>query len=247
MALTLTITDKADGTGATATIAGADAATVSLYVIQWSLKITTATWSAGGSRTGNGTIALALGLGVYFGYCTATVSGSPAVSSVVTFGVTNPTVDPLHYRCMQAIKSIILGLGLAEITSGNVLVLKHPYRIENFIGDKGIIISPLPEGLTAHDNKRSEYSPSVQVVLFRKSSQVLEDDVSGGTIFRQDLNWRFRLAMALQETSLPTVTEVCRVSVQPGPLIIPEAFKVGYDAGGIVFRCQSYQEQTLYP
>lgn len=247
MALGLTIADKRDGTGATATVTGADSAAVTVNVMALHLGVMVGAWVSGGTRTGNGTVSLVLSKGIYFAHATGRVAGAAAISQVVTFGVTDGA-DPLHYRCMVGIRDVLLGLSLAEITSANVIILKKPYRIQNFIGSCGIIISPLPESTAPHDNRRSEWTPAVQVVMFRASNQCLGEDVDGkADLFKQELDWRFRLTMALQETSLPGVPEVARIYAQPGPLLLPEAFAAQYDAGGIVFRCQTYQEQALYP
>src|SRR5262245_20526508 len=78
MALSLTLSDLADGTGATATVAGADNATVTVYT----MAAGASSWTSSGSRTGNGTLALSLSPNYYFGYAQGTVSGSPAVSPV---------------------------------------------------------------------------------------------------------------------------------------------------------------------
>lgn len=68
MALTLTIVDQADGTGATATIAGSGGLAMTVYTQTFSGDLGAGVWTVSGTRTGDGDVDLSLAAGHYFAY-----------------------------------------------------------------------------------------------------------------------------------------------------------------------------------
>src|SRR4051812_49107415 len=121
MALTLTLTDAADGSGFTGAVTGADAATVTVYTHQAG----DTAWAVSGTRTGNGTLALATGTGYFSAYAAGTVSGSPAASLVVTGAATSGT-QSLHEREMlglaAAFQAAVAAAGFPGFSSDHVTV-----------------------------------------------------------------------------------------------------------------------------
>lgn len=127
MALGISITDSANGTGGTATITGSDSAqTATIYAQRAGTRV----WSSAGSRSGNGTLSLTLTPGYYFAYCQGTVSSTTSLSPVIgQFAITSET-EAVHHRVKQAIYNEIIDFAPATLpriidsTSGepNVLV-----------------------------------------------------------------------------------------------------------------------------
>ncbi|HEV3006159.1 MAG TPA: hypothetical protein VGX78_16945 [Pirellulales bacterium] len=90
---TLTLTDKGDGTGATAAISGSDPGTTNtVYTASSPCVVGSVPRTAAGSRTGDGTLSLALSPGWYIAYC---VSSSGSLVSLPSndyeVDVTGPT------------------------------------------------------------------------------------------------------------------------------------------------------------
>lgn len=116
MSLTLAVADNADGTGAVATIAGSTGS-----VAVWTQPVQlggplAASWTLAGTRSGNGTVALSLGLGTYWAYA-LNVS---LVSTPVYFGVTQ-SADAVASRLQDALVARLLGLSMTGNPNARIL------------------------------------------------------------------------------------------------------------------------------
>jgi|GEM_PF-3866914 len=90
---TLALVDKADGSGAVATISGSTpGATNTVYTASWG-GVGTLTWTARGSRAGNGTVDLSLPPGIYLAYVVSVLDGQ-AVSPVTGVRTTASPAEP---------------------------------------------------------------------------------------------------------------------------------------------------------
>ena len=113
----LTVADQADGTGATATVSGGDA--TATHTVKYAAYGSTS-WTEGGSRTGNGTVDLAITtLGYYWAVCEAEENGATAVSAPVAFAVTAGT-ESLLEQVMDAVAAELNGLGLTDSADASI-------------------------------------------------------------------------------------------------------------------------------
>ncbi len=112
MSLSLTVADNQDGSGATATVSGSSGGAVVVYYQADPGR----QLLAGGSRTGDGTVALSIPPGYYLGI--AQVNGG-GISSIVRFVVTREALA-VHEQCIQALKQKILLLDLKGFPAGRV-------------------------------------------------------------------------------------------------------------------------------
>lgn len=121
---TLAIADDATTpTGVTATVTDADAtATVRLDYQKADAGFTATAWTAGNSRTGNGTITQALAQGVYWFKLHSTLSGESATSNLILSKVTDGK-KAVHEQCLNAIhagiKTVIAAGSLPGIASSD--------------------------------------------------------------------------------------------------------------------------------
>lgn len=148
---TLTITDSGDGTGATATIAGSSAgSTNTVYTSPVPLSSGSLSWTASGSRTGDGTISLSLTPGPYLAYCESAMNGLNATPSNEVFFKTTggaTAYESPHAAVAHSVQQTIIGLIGTKITgvaADSVRVRKVPSAVD-FSGD-----DPLPAGMHAY-------------------------------------------------------------------------------------------------
>ena len=132
----LTVTDKGDGTGATASIAGSAAgSTNTVYTVS---KATTGAqaWTNAGSLTGDGTVGLSLANGSYEAICVSSLGAlNSTPSNPYSFGVTGggASYNCPHAAVAHSVQSTILGLLGTRITgvvADSVRVRKVPYGVD---------------------------------------------------------------------------------------------------------------------
>jgi hypothetical protein len=105
---TLVVTDNGDGTGATATISGADAQTTN--TVYYSMRARVLSWANGGNRVGNGNISISLDIGSYFFYVVSQNGiGCQSISLIVTLAVTDGSAKAILVRVLDAVTSELNG------------------------------------------------------------------------------------------------------------------------------------------
>lgn len=227
MAISLAITDNADGT-ATATISGSAGGTVTVYSQAHSGELGTGTWTSRGSRTGNGTISITLAAGYYWWKAVESSDVAPLVYQNLTDGT-----EAVWYRCLTGVQAVIQGLSLTGISSGQVYVRKVPW--DRDITKPGIIVCPVKETSDpkAGTNERDDIGYGVHVVLIRASNQDAEVNLA------LHLKQREQISRALRHQPLAGVSEIYTVFIEPGPVIDPVSFAQQYDVQALVARCIS--------
>lgn len=211
----LTMADNQDGTGTVATITGADAsATLSLYTQEPSET----GWTLRGSRTGNGTISLALTItGYRHAHILSVLGAEQAVSNIVTFFPITQAADAVHYRCVLAVESGIKTLAAAgdlpELTADRVY---REITLEPAVFARmtlpGIIVGPTGlETLLPGLNVRDDIGYPVPVFFV--------DRASGEETGRMKpfLLWRERIHRYFRHQRLSGVPEIWMCAVEPGP------------------------------
>lgn len=144
---TLTVADNGDGTGAVATVAASSAgSTNTVYTAPWSTAGNNLTWTAATSRTGDGTVALALADGFYVARVESMLAGLPAVQGAtwdeplfqVTGGATFNSVAAALAAKLVTILQGMAGTSLPGIGTNSIRRRKTAY-LNDFSG-----IIPLP-------------------------------------------------------------------------------------------------------
>lgn len=228
---TLTIVDNADGTGAVATIAGSTAgSTNEVFTQAISGGLGTAPEVSGGSRIGDGTVALSLTNGYYWANVVSTVNNCDAVSAAVYF-LTTSGIDAVFKQCLDAVGAVIQGLVLTGISNTDVYVRKLPWN-RNAV-TPGIFITPKTETTIERANQTDDFGYGVQVTVVQKSNQNLTANLGA------ELLWRQQIRNAFIEQRLTAVEEVYSVTYEPGSVILPEGFAAMYDVQAMIFRCKT--------
>ena len=109
---TLTIVDNEDGTGATATVSGADTDTTNII---YTMKLGLSTWTAQTPISGNGSINMSITTaGYYWAFCKSTDGDSlSSYTQIQKFKVSgqiaDPEINPLqHHSCAEIIAQYLI-------------------------------------------------------------------------------------------------------------------------------------------
>lgn len=170
----------------------------------------------------------------------------------VTFRVDRPG-DPLHYKCMVAVREYILSLVVPGISTApeDHVILKMPYRpnleldIDRPFNDRDpirdhcVLYFPLAEQVDDADNDYNKVTYGVQVLLVRRLGKKLTVGL------KSLLRARELLVEGLSISPLPDLPEIHTVRVEPGQIIVPEQWKLSYDCSTVVFRCLTEQPAGL--
>jgi hypothetical protein len=230
VAITFTISDDQDATGATATIAGTGVAAdndVNVYKFGASGALSLAGTF---SRTGNGTLTLAVATGSYFAIL---LSDGVFAGLPVAFVASDEPASTLG-SLLAAVKNRIVALGLQGISAGRVITRKKPYKLPSD-SLPAVFVCPLTEQMpNSGTNASDDTGYAVLIVASRASNQELPiaaDD--------QLLAWRNSIAKEFREKRITGITgaDFYRVAVEPGPVIDDTAFKGMIDSTAVILRC----------
>lgn len=213
---TLTIADNAGSPsiGAVATIAGGGASDEhTVHTLRIDLT-TLRPWQESGTRTGDGTVDLALAKGLWWAYLeTETSPNVFAVGSPIPFGVTDG-LDALPTRCRQAIIDVLKLLGLPSIGQR---VYDRLYFDEANVSFPCIICTT---DALAEDKREATSGPEFigypTRIEFADNAMQRITDPKQAPIWEK---WRFTASQALSQLKLPGVPESVRTVVRPANIL----------------------------
>ena len=240
---TLSLTDLADGTGATATISGSTAGTTNaVYTSRWLGGFVNAAFASAGSRSGDGTLALSLPNGYHWAYVLSTKAGEDGVVSAMgTVRVTDGEESDWK-QCMDAIVAKIQTLSLSGLLPANVEGGKFPMDREG-LDKPAVLVGYIREaGITQVYSATDQIPLDFQVAIFKSSGE------QSNAIDDQYPKWREQIRNLFSPTTdsgLPAVPHVISTQVIPGDMYNLELFKVGLDAGALVVRCITQVNRAL--
>ncbi len=220
MAITLAISDATTGTGGTATVAGSNvASTNTLYKATWSGSTGALTWASVGSRTGDGTIAIASTAGFFLFRLDNLLTGVTTICTTYQ-PLTDATTQAMLYRAMVAAKVRVDGLALGVTTSVRWMPRKKI--------DEGTIIAVCPvnsETFPGVMTTQDDIGLPFAVVVMDPSNQDPTLNLN------RNLLWRQRILSALRYQRLAGVAEGFIVQPEPAMIVNPGMF----DAENLTF------------
>lgn len=227
---TFSVADNGDGTGGVVTIAGSTVgSTNTFFAAPWSGGFISAAFVSYGSRTGNGTLAVALVSGYYWGLVRSSLSGQIVDSLPVGFRISSGD-QAVYYRCLEAVAARLATLGLGGIAGSSIVIRKTPWNRN--LATPGIFVTPSSEvPIEPATNARDDIGYGVQLTVVRASNQ----DVSAN--LAAELSWREQISRAFRESALAGVDEIYTVRFEPGPVIDAASFAAQYDVQTLVLRC----------
>ncbi len=217
MVLTLSISDNANGTGGTATVAGSDAGSAnSVYAAAVGAG---AAWGLVGTRTGDGALTVNPGPGLRLFYASGTAGGSPAISPPAAQTLTQ-SAQSVHYRCLTAVQGIVQGLGLPGIDANDIQVTwLDANRCQGLYDLPCVSISPLgSEGQPGVLCGRDDIEYPVLVSIEDAGMNDMQLGLAGRTLWRQGIFRSFR------NQPLPGVSEIVTTVTDPRPVLDPSWF-----------------------
>lgn len=243
---TLTLADNGDDTGAVATIAGATAGTTNaVYAAPWHGGFVPAAFASYGSRSGNGTVDLALAAGYWWVYVLSTLAAESAISLVRGLRVTTGDLS-IFEQCLDGVVAKLQALTLpSPWESAAIVKQKVPWNrgMVSLTKDASIFVTPINEQFASVLNTADDFGAGVQVTLVRKGNQHLTDHLSAELLCRQQV--ANALLPSHGEQALPGVPDVYDVRIEPGPVIDAGAFLAQYDVGALVIRCLNRRSRGL--
>lgn len=216
---TLTITDNADGTGATATIADSDPSSLNtVYTIgvrDLQLGIGLTNWSSAGQRGADGTITLPA-LGYYFAYCLSQIGTAPPNLSNLVYYVANRSGESVYQRIRAAVLAQIQSLSLpplppmpAGISSDRVYLQSAP-QAKNIVYPCILISNEdEQEGVGTITNRSDDIAYPVRVFIADRGDWTFETAEPTYLLWRERIMSRFRFGR------LAGVPEVWTCTPQP--------------------------------
>jgi hypothetical protein len=223
---TLTVVDQQDGTGATATIAGAAGYTNKVYVYSFGAD-GTLTLEGTFTRSGNGTIDLVLTTGMYF----SVLANDDFFASTPAFFTVTAAAQSLYGDLLASVQTTLISLGLAGIGS-NVLLQKFVW-FRDGVTYPAAFVCPFNEqwpnlGTNASDD--TGYGISICLARTSNRNNALESD-------DQVLAWREIVRKAFRSQRIVNVsTAHFNTLVEPGPVFDPFSFGNQFDATFITLR-----------
>lgn len=242
MPLSLTVTDLADGTGATATIAGSDAGSTNTVYVQ--APGAGQAWTSAGSRTGDGAATLALAPGYYFAHAQATlVGGVPAISSVVGLvGVTEGTTAK-YKVIVEAVAASIQAMTPASLPGLPYNRVHVRWSVPNPTGLIFPLVFVLGAGEAEHiqpaTNQSEDWGWPVVIQIADRNDQ--DDQTNKGTYAL----WRERLIKRFLSQRLLGVPDIFDCAVEPGPIFDKDLPLYQFMVSGFTLRLKTRERRGV--
>lgn len=231
MAVTLTVSDNADGTGGVATISGTAGGTTTIYRSSFNGLMKAYSWTSVGTVAGNGTLAVAT-VGYWVWLAVNVNSGVTTFSSLYYQNLSNAT-DSVHYNIMEAVKNRIQSIGLTGIKDNRYFVRWIPRPLQNVDGKPPYVyICPIgveqdASVLMAQDD--IGYPVGVFLVDGADQNNILN--------LERDLQWREQVAKSLRNQRLEGVTATLfNCKIEYGGIVDVSAFMKNYLVSALIFR-----------
>lgn len=237
MAISITWTDSADGTGGVVTITGADAASVTVWAQAVDATgLRSPTFTQVGSRTGDGTVTLTLAPGYFWLYARGLVSAALAYSNFL-YAYATDHADAMAVRCADALAARVAGLTMTT-TVGVSVPNTNIYKVllpepEGKFTFPCVIISHESnrEGMPGTTNNKDDIEYPINVCLCDKHGA--DFDTKKGVW----LKWRQQVFKAIRNQRLAGITESLTVRMDPMLVIDPKLPAYQHVWSGFVARC----------
>jgi hypothetical protein len=230
----LTVVDQADGTGATATIAGAAGYSNDVYVYSFAAD-GALTLEDTFTRSGNGTLDLVLSTGMYF----AVLANDDFFASTPAFFAVTAAAQSLYGDLLASVQTTLISLGLAGIAS-NVLLKKFVWFRDGVTYPAAFVCPYNEQWPNQGTNASDDTGYGISIALVRatnRNNDLAQDD--------QLLVWREIVRKAFRSQRISGVsTAHFNTLVEPGPVFDPASFGSQFDATFITLRAWARETRS---
>jgi hypothetical protein len=225
LALTLEVVDSGDGSGAVATVTGSDPASMNTVSVQYEDG---GGWDAAGSRMGDGTVSLSLGLGYYWAKVVSVLGAVQDVGNVVRFAATSGE-ESVHDQILEAVKATIPTISLPGFNPENVFKRMIPDDANaKFPGI--FLTTEAPETIEVATNQRDDIGYPVVTYICDRNARNYSAALPKFLLWRQRVIGRFRTQR------LPMVGEVFGCKVEPFTITDPKLPWYDYVVSAFILR-----------
>ena len=249
MSISLSVVDKADGSGALFTVAGSNPTSTN-YILLSSFDGEmgpSGSWNEYGNLEGDGEVDITVDVGYWFGVATNDTDGVMDISPVTFFSVTEGN-ESILWQCLKASQSRIQLLNLPGVASSSVVVKKLP--VNRLINQKTntlplpcILLTPLKQTMNSREGVTSKddvvYPILCSVVSSDNQEPTLEKDLDRQTL------WIEKISKAFRNQRLPGVDSVIITHVDPQDVVSPNLWGQNIMASGVIFKFISREPRGL--
>ncbi len=230
----LTVVDQQDGTGATATIAGAAGYTNDVYVYSFAAD-GTLTLEGTFTRSGNGTLDLVLTTGMYF----AVLANDDFFASTPAFFTVTAAAQSLYGDLLASVQTTLISLALPGIGS-NVLLKKFTWLRDGVTYPAAFVCPYTEQWPNQGTNASDDTGYGISIGLARASNRV--NDLAADD---QLLAWREIARKAFRSQRIINVSSAhYNTLVEPGPVFDPASFANQFDATFITLRAWARESRS---
>jgi hypothetical protein len=230
----LTVVDQQDGTGATATIAGAAGYSNDVYIYSFAAD-GTLTLEGTFTRSGNGTVDLVLTTGMYF----AVLANDDFFASTPAFFTVTAAAQSLFGDLLASVQTTLISLALPDIGS-NVLLKKFTWLRDGTTYPAAFVCPYTEQWPNQGTNASDDTGYGIAITLVRTSNRdnaLASDD--------QLLDWRETVRKAFRSQRVISVsTAHFNTLVEPGPVFDPASFGNQFDATIIYLRAWARESRS---
>jgi hypothetical protein len=238
MALSLTWSDNANNTGGVATLTGTGGVATTVYgqLVNTS-GVNPQLFAAQGSRTGDGTVTLALGLGYWWLFAQPTAGGTP---SNFVYAVVSDNTRSVHERAIQAIKAVLQGMTFAA-GPGNAPAAILPAQIfDLLLPNENLVQFPcITLALDAVKESQPGVLTGLDDIVYPVRVNICDlADAAVPTNRPTYLLWRQQIFRKFRHQRL-NVPEIILVEVDPQVVVDPKLPAYNHFITGLTLNCKS--------
>jgi hypothetical protein len=168
---TLTMTDQADGTGATATVSGSDDGTTNTV---YTAPYGSSTWTSQGSVAGDGTVDCALDVGLYWARAESDLGGESSFTAPVALNVTGGALPRIAELC----NAVVADLASASLSAAFTVSREYLafFDLDDLDTDIRVIVTPREHSASTVARRRTADEYAVDVGVLRRAETSADAD-----------------------------------------------------------------------
>lgn len=238
MSLALSVSDNQANTGAVATVTGTAGGAVSVFAQLVSTNgVTPSAFVLAGTRTGDGTVNMTLGLGYYWWYSIGATGGP----SNLVYGPVSDSTKSVHERMILAAKAVLQGMTFAAGPGGQPPAIPAAQVYDQFtVTQQNVTFPCIVLSMETESEKQADTWTNTDRIVYPIRVGVFNRDDAQSAIANRPayLLWRQQIFRKFRHTRL-NVSECVNMDVDLNPIVDPKLPEYQMWATGLILRCYS--------